>query len=138
MYKKKIFFVLTIFAVLALALSVFGCSVVENAQEFYASGDEFLTALKDGDYAGAYALFHTSLQQEVGSAENLKAMVEDNQAQPSEWSYTSFNLSTDEDGIQTATVEGKLIYQDGREGIVELEMVKVDDDWQLFSFNLTW
>jgi len=121
----------------ALAVALAGCGLVEDVQDARQVGNDFMTALKEGDYEAAYALFVVDLQQEVGSVANLTSMIEDNQAQPSEWSFSSFNVTTKED-MDEASLEGPVTYQDGREGGVELEMVKLDDTWQLVSFNLTW
>lgn len=112
-------------------------NVFDNMQEFYATGDAFMTALGEDNYSHGYALFVTDLQQEVGDAASLQRMIQDNQAQPAEWKWTAFNLST-EGGGQTVTLEGSVTYRQGREGAVTLEMVKVGGEWKLTSFNLTW
>jgi type II secretory pathway pseudopilin PulG len=129
---------IVIIAVLALALAISGCSAVQTAQEFNKTGNAFMTALKDAKYAAAYALFVPELQQKVGQAADLQKMIEDNRAQPSQWSFTSFNPSTDKNKTQTTKVEGSVTYQEGRKGAVTLEMIKVGEEWKLTSFNLTW
>ncbi len=124
---------------LALMLAVFGsgCSVVQGAQELYKTGDAFMTGLKGGDYAGAYALFDPELQQKVGEPGDLQAMIESNRAQPKAWSFTSFNVTTEKNQT-TAKIEGNVTYQDGRAGAVSLEMLRAGEAWKLTSVNFTW
>lgn len=107
-------------------------------QEVYATGDAFLTALKDEDYDQAYALFVPELQQQIGDVADLQSMIQDSMAQPDEWEWTSFDLSAGEGGVQTASLEGGLTFLEGREGAVTLTLVKIGEDWSLTSFNLTW
>jgi hypothetical protein len=109
-----------------------------RAQEVYATGDAFLTALKDEDYDQAYALFVPELQQQIGEVADLQSMIQDNMAQPDEWEWTSFKQSTGEGGVQTASLEASLTYLEGREGAVTLTLVKIGEEWKLTSFNLTW
>jgi hypothetical protein len=107
-------------------------------EEVYATGNAFLTALKDEDYEQAYALFVPELHQQIGDVADLESMIQDNMAQPDEWEWTSFNTSTGEGGVQTASLEGSLAYLEGREGAVTLTLVKIGEEWKLTSFNLTW
>jgi len=130
-------FACTLIVCLGLGLVTSACGAVESVQAFRQAGLDFMTALKEGNYDGAYAQFAPELQQEVGDAGALRSMIEDNQAQPAEWSFTSFETSTKE-GQQTAKLEGNVTYQDGRQGAVTLELLKVGEEWKLTSFNLTW
>jgi hypothetical protein len=122
--------------VLSLVLSA--CGAIEAAQAFTQVGNNFMTALKDGNYETAYALFHPNLQLEVGTAADLQNMIESNAAQPEDWSFSSVNATTDADKVTTATMEGSVNYQDGKTGVVTLELVQDGDAWTIISFNLTW
>lgn len=145
----RIFLIVVVVIVLAcLALYVLLAPVIsdvfdriveglEDAQEFYTKGDAFLTALGEDDYEQAYALFVPELQQELGDVEALRSMIQESQAQPAEWNWTAFNLSTSE-GVQTAALEGSVTYVEGREGAVALEFARSGGEWKLLSFNLTW
>ena len=128
----------TVFFFVILALAAGGCGAVKSAQAFNQTGNDFMTALKEAQYETGYALLIPELQTEVGSAADLQKMIEGNQAQPKEWTFSSWNLSTDANKNNTAKVEGAVTYQDGRQGAVTLELVKVGDAWKLMSFNLTW
>ena len=97
-----------------------------------------MTALKDGDFPAAYALCMAELQSELGTVDDLSAMIDGNSARPKEWSFSSWNVSTDANQNTTAKVEGTVTYQDDRTGAVTLELIKVGDEWQVMSFNLTW
>jgi hypothetical protein len=127
---------ITVFIILGLIAS--GCSAVKSAQAFGQTGTDFMTDLKEAKYEAAYALFHENLQAEVGSVENLQKMIVDNQAQPKEWTFSSWNMSTDADGNTTASSEGAVTFQDDRKGTVALELVKVGEEWKLLSFSLNW
>ena len=120
--------------VLSLILSA--CGAIEAAQAFTRVGNDFMTALKDGDYEAAYAFFHPGLQENFGTVEDLKKGVEDNAVRPKDWSFSSVNATTDADKVTTAKMEGSVTYQDGGTGAVTLEMVQVDADWKIISFNL--
>lgn len=121
-----------------IILSTAGCGVVQTAQEFNNTGNAFMAALQKADYQAAYELCMAELQVEIGEVADLQAMIEEQDARPQEWTFASWNLSTDTDQRQTAQVEGSVTYQDGRQGAVTLELIKVGEVWQVMSFNLTW
>lgn len=128
-------FTLTII-VLSLALSA--CGVLKTAQAFTKVGNDFMTALKDGDYETAYALCHPDLQANIGTAADLKQGIESNAAQPKDWTFSSVNANTDADKVTIATLEGNITYQDGRSGVVTLELVQQGEEWVVASFDLQW
>jgi hypothetical protein len=138
MSRKFTLTVISIFAILAFMLAASGCGAVKSAQAFSQTGNDFMTDLKEAKYEAAYALFHQNLQSEVGSVAGLQKMIEDNNAQPKEWTFSSWNMSTDADGNTTASSEGTVTFQDDRKGTVALELVKVGEAWKLLSFSLNW
>ena len=125
-------------ALVVLALTVSACGAIEAAQAFTKVGNDFMTALKDGNYETAYSLMHPNLQQEVGTAADLQKMMEDNAAQPKDWSFSSVNAATNADQVTTATMEGSVNYQDGKSGTATLELVQDGEAWTIISFNLNW
>ena len=137
MHTKRFTTLYIVSTILLCILFVTACGVVKSTQALTDSANNFMTALKDGDYQAAYDLFVPELQSEVGSVENLQAMIVDNLAQPSEWTFSAVNAST-ADEATTAKVEGSVTYQDGKEGAVTLEFLKSGEEWLLTSFNLTW
>lgn len=134
--SRKLLLIVSI--ICAFALFINSCSLVQTAQEFSKTGNDFMTALKEGNYQAGYDLFAAELQAEVGEVSDLEKMMKDNNAQPQEWSFASWNLSTDANQNNTANVEGTVTYQDGRKGAVTLELIKLDNIWKIISFNLTW
>jgi len=136
MYRKMLG--ITTISALLLALVLSGCGAVQGLQEATQSGTHFVNAIKDGQFEAAYAMFHPELQHEVGAADDLQKMIEDNQARPKEWGFTSTNVKVDENQNQIATLEGSVTYEDGRKGAVTLELLKVGDDWKVTRFNFSW
>ena len=123
---------------IVLSLTLTACGAISAAQAFTKTGNDFMTALRDGNYDTAYALMHPGLQQEMGTAADLQKMMEDNAAQPKDWSFSSVNATTDADKVTTAKMEGSVNYQDGKSGVVTLELVQDGDTWMVISFNLSW
>lgn len=130
--------VFVLLTLLALTGAAAGCGVVETAQEFNQTGNDFMTALKDGQYETGYGLLIAELQAKLGTAADLEKLIKDNNAQPNEWTFSSWNISTDENQNNIAKVEGSVTYQGGQTGVVTLELVKSGDDWKIFSFDLSW
>lgn len=138
MKKNRLLTILSVVFIIALAAAASGCGAVESAKDLNQKGNDFMTALKDGDFPAAYALCMAELQSELGTVDDLSAMIDGNSARPKEWSFSSWNVSTDANQNTTAKVEGTVTYQDDRTGAVTLELIKVGDEWQVMSFNLTW
>lgn len=135
MIRTRFFFIYV--SILAL-VGASGCSAVKTAQAFNQVGNDFMTALRNAQYKAGYGLMMAELQSKVGTAVDLEQMIEENNAQPQEWTFSSWNMSTDANQNNIAKVEGSVTYQDGRKGAVTLELVKVGEQWQVMSFNLTW
>ncbi len=95
------------------------------------AGDAFMTALRDGDYDQAYSLCSPGLQKELGSAQDLQELIENGDAQPSQWSFTSRNISGD-----TGQLDGNVTLTGDRPGTVIIKLVKVGDAWKINGFNL--
>ena len=137
--KHNKFLSLTIvIVIIALTAAVSGCGAVESAKVLNQTGNDFMTALKDGDFDAAYNLCVAELQTEIGTVDDLAAMIDDSSARPQEWKFSSWNVTTDANQNNIATVEGTVTYQDGRTGAVTLELIKVGEAWEVMSFNLTW
>jgi hypothetical protein len=132
--RTRFFFIYV--SILAL-VGASGCSAVKTAQAFNQVGNDFMTALRNAQYKAGYVMM-AELQSKVGTAVDLEQMIEENNAQPQEWTFSSWNMSTDANQNNIAKVEGSVTYQDGRKGAVTLELVKVGEQWQVMSFNLTW
>ncbi len=115
--------------VIAVAIGL-GFGLTEPAAT---AGESFMTALKNGDYAQAYALCSPSLQKEVGNARGLETAITSAQAVPSKWTFTSRNVSGDE-----GQIDGTATFANGREGTVRLVLVKAGNDWKVSGYNWTF
>ena len=138
MRHRNLLTLIAVLMIFATLLAASGCGAVESAKVLNQTGNDFMTALKDGQFETAFKLCMAELQTEIGSVDDLSSMIDDSSARPKEWTFSSWNMSTDANQNTTAKVEGTVSYQDGRTGAVTLELIKVGEEWQVMSFNLTW
>ncbi len=94
-----------------------------------ASGDDFLTAMRDGDFERAYSLTTPALQQQLGDARRMGETA--GAYRPQSWSWSQRRMRN---GI--GMLEGEATYQSGRTGTVRLVLHKVGDQWRIDGFNL--
>jgi hypothetical protein len=94
------------------------------------TGEAFMTALKNGDYAGAYKLCAPSLQRELGSAQRLQQLIEGGRARPTQWAFTSRDVNNDRAAL-TGTVT-----MIGGEGTVALSLINTGGEWKIVAFDL--
>jgi hypothetical protein len=94
-----------------------------------ASGDEFMTALKNGDYERARSLTTPALREELGSAQQLAQTASG--YRPDSWSWGQRRMRN---GV--GLLDGSTIYQGGRIGTVRLTLNEVDGQWRVASFSL--
>jgi len=94
-------------------------------------GDEFMTALKNEDYTRAYNLCAPSLQQELRNPQNLANLIRNARVQPTQWSYTSRNVSNDQ-----GQLDGSVTFVGNREGTLQLVLTQIGGTWKIAGFNL--
>jgi len=94
-----------------------------------ASGDDFMTALKNGDYERAYSLTTPSLRQELGNSQQMAQNVA--AYRPEGWSWSQRRMRN---GI--GMLVGQATYQSGRTGAVRLTLHQVDDQWRIAAYSL--
>lgn len=122
--------VVAIFACVGLFAAIFLFSI--GATQVVAdTGDAFLTALKDGDYAAAYNLSSVPLQSELRSADQIRVMVVESRSIPESWSFTSRSINNNQ-----GQVSGTVTYQDGRQGAVTMTFINDGTNWKVSGFNL--
>jgi len=111
--------------VLVVAMAALSACGVGDANK---TANDFMTALKGGDYEAAYGMLSPTLQQEIGDAEGLQAAVPGTM---SEWSFTSFNVENN-----TATVQGT---GQGPDGLYEVGVVleNADGKWWVTGYEAT-
>lgn len=95
------------------------------------ASEGFMTALKNGDYAGAYNLCSPALQRELGSAGSLGTRIKNGKVEPTAWSFSSRNISND-----TGELTGTVTFTGNREGTVSLVLTQVGGEWKIAGFNL--
>jgi hypothetical protein len=124
-------------AVLVLCLCVAGAAIglglvggIGLTQPVADVGESFMQSLKAGNYDAAYGLCHVELQKKIGSARNLRTMVEGGKAQPVKWSFTSRNVDNDQ-----GHMEGSVTMAGG-DGTVTLDLAKAGNDWKIIAFDL--
>ncbi len=115
-------------AVIAIAAGL-GIGLTQPAAT---AGDAFMTALKGGDYAKAYALCSPSLQRELKDAQGLEALIKRGTGQPTAWSFSSRNVTNDQ-----GELSGSVTFTGNREGIVRLSLTQVGGEWKIIGFNLS-
>lgn len=134
MNKKVILIIVGVVALFCVCAIVgvvlFGGAIFATTQPAVDVGDQFMNALKGGNYDAAFATFHPALQQKVGNAQGLKRLIESGKAQPTKWSFTSRNVNND-----TASLEGT-VSMTGGDGALSIELLKVNDGWKITAFNL--
>ncbi len=95
------------------------------------AGENFMAALKGSNYTRAYELMHPALQQKIGQAQDLQAMIESGNVRPTQWSFSSRSISGEE-----GTLDGSVTFNGNREGAMHLELAKAGSDWKIIGFNL--
>ena len=111
------------------AFLAFGSFILGATQPAVDAGDNFMAALRDGNYDRAFELSTPALQEEVGDAQALRDALE--RKQPTKWSFTSRNIQND-----LATLGGTATYANNESGQVEMELRKVGNDWLVSFINL--
>ena len=95
------------------------------------AGEAFMTALKNGDYAGAYNLCTPALQRELGNAAGLGTRIKNGKVEPTAWTFTSRDVKND-----TGQLDGTVTFTGNREGNVTLVLAQVGGEWKISGFNL--
>ncbi|HMA34797.1 MAG TPA: hypothetical protein VKY74_10000 [Chloroflexia bacterium] len=98
-------------------------------QAMATSGDNFMNAMKAGNYDQAYALSTPALQQKVVNAAGLETIVKSRQ--PTSWSWSSRNVNNN-----SGQLSGSVTFVSGTSGTVDLTLQKVGNDWLVDGFQL--
>jgi hypothetical protein len=107
------------------AVGIAGCGMGDADK----AANEFLTDLKTSNYAAAYGMETTTLQQRFGgSASALEGQIKKFGQRPTDWSFNSINMTG---GV--ARLHGSATYVDGKKGGVNMELIKQDGKWKVAS-----
>jgi hypothetical protein len=99
-------------------------------QPITAAGDHFLAALRDGDFALAYAQCVPTLQEELGDAQQLARQVQP--TRPATWQIA---LLREDSGA--AEVTGQATLANGRTAQIRLGLEQRGDIWKIDHFEIT-
>jgi len=116
-------------AVIIIGISAIVLLVNALTQPVVTAGDNFMTALKTGNYAQAYDLCTPDLQKEYGGVSGL-ATSERNK-RPVQWKWTSRSIRN---GV--GYLDGTVTYAIGKPIMVYLELTQVGNDWKVDSVTL--
>lgn len=115
--------------VLGVAGGVAGIGLTQAPAD---QGEHFLKLVSQSDYAGAYALCTTELQQELGDASGLEKLITSNNSQPTKWSIKNRSVSGNQ-----ADLGGEATFTSGRDGTFVLVLVNVNNTWKVHGIQLT-
>ncbi len=96
-------------------------------------GTSFFTALANAEYQKAFDLCDGSLQEELGSAENLQAEIEKNQFQPSNWKILTQRFASTE-----VEYSGSMDYRIHISGTFRITLRQTEDGWRVAIFFLDY
>lgn len=119
--------VLCIGGIVALVVGVFALT-----QPVVDAGNIFLSSLRDQDYVVGFDLASSDLQAELGSPEGLRRLMMARSVVPSEWTYTSRNISG-----QIGSLYGVVTLKSGSEVNFNLSLVNEGSRWRISGFNFS-
>lgn len=115
------FFGLPVCACIACVAAIFIITqpIVDTSNEFFAD-------LESEDYDAAYEQLTEQLQEEVGSPEQLEALIADYDGHPDRWDF--INREVDD---ETGGLEGSITTQSGTEYPISVDLEMWDDEWRI-------
>ncbi len=117
-------------AVLTTGGAIF--AVFNTVKPLTDTSNDFMTALRDGNYGKAYDLCGPDLQKEVGgSADGLQQMIVSGNVKPASWNFNSFNMSG-----SNGQVGGDVTFTGNRPGTASIVLAQVGGQWKIVGFNL--
>ena len=129
--------ILIVIGVIGLAcVACIGFVVVVGGAVFFATqgiadaSDEYLEAIKHGDYATAFELSAPNVQQELGSAEGMQQFVNETGFFVESWNFNNRSVENN-----TGTLTGTVTLQNGVVVNTEMNFQKFDGDWRVTGLN---
>lgn len=117
------------FLVAALVLSIIlaGCQTLSNIGD---TGNNFMTSLKNQEYAASYTLLTPDLQAELGGVDGWQAFAEPRNF--SEWTFTNNKFENDSGQLDGEATLGNEVYT------ISLVMQKVKDEWRVAGIDIVF
>lgn len=95
------------------------------------TGSDFMKHVRAGEYDAAYAMCASSLQQELGSAAELREFFVEYNRVPEEWTFTNTSVENNR-----GTMRGTVTLASGDKRDLELNFIKEDGDWRVSGFRV--
>jgi hypothetical protein len=134
MDKKIIFIIVGVVGLICVAciglVVVLGGVILSATQGIADASDDYLEALKQGDYATAYDLSAPVLQADFGSVEGVQSFVAQNNFVPESWNFNNRSVVNN-----TGTLIGTITLQNGTVLDAEMYFQEIDGDWLVTGFD---
>jgi len=118
---KKFSIVLAVISIAAILLTA--CNVVSDLSDLSKAGNDFMTALRDGNHDASYNMLTADLQQEIGGKDGWVQFAAARNFES--WKFNSTNFENDQ-----GSIDGTAVFQ-GDTYNVTLVYQKVDSVWKL-------
>ena len=118
--------VLSVFGVIFI-LAFAGCQTLGSISD---TGNEFMTSLKNQDYAAGYALLTPDLQNELGGLDGWKTFAEPRNF--SEWKFTNNQFENDSGQLDGEATLGDEVYT------ITLVLQQVDQAWKVAGLDIVF
>ncbi len=118
--------------VLLAGLVLVACGPLAELGPLGDAGDAFMTALKNGDWAGSYAMLSAGTQRDLATAEEWAAGWAQAE-RPVSWAFNSRSIEND-----TGRLEGTVDWDTGQKSECILLLVREGGSWKIdgYSFSL--
>ncbi len=126
---KKIIIIVLVGFIALIGIAVGGAMFMTSGAA--STGDTFMTALKEGNYAKAFEQCTPDLQKELGSADKIKEVIESQDVKPLSYSFSSRNVVNNE-----AKLEGAATLSNNREANAVVSLSKIGNDWKVMGFSI--
>lgn len=127
-FKKRYIILIALLGVLIMGGGIVAL-VMSLTRPVVTASDTFMTALKDGNFDGAYAMGTPALQQELGSGKRIGEMFA--VARPVSWSWSSRSIRNG-----SGHVSGSVTYSTGSNGDVAIFLLPEGDGWKISGFRM--
>jgi len=127
--------------ILLLGFGVVGAVIIVMAVSFFQDeptamekrSDDFMNALKAGNYRAAYEMLSDDLKNQIGSVEDFQTSLARNGVDPKSWSWSSNTISG---------VDGEVTMKDGTKTSVSLVYAGFggsggDVSWRLIEYRFS-
>ncbi len=125
--------IVVVVGVVLVAIIALGALIYWAATSWQAIGEvsnDFMAALKDGVYMDADSLFTVRLQQQTGGSDGLRELVERNNWQFADWSFTSFQIRNN-----VGTVSGNATSAEGQTYSLLISLWHDGESWKITGFE---